>query len=81
MVKLSVTVKNELRRAVLAQHLRLSGSELDIRAAEEIEATANGHFCPPGEVETKFDSGRMALLCPTCRKIVGYARTRVGETS
>lgn len=32
------------------------------------------HTCPPGELIWKLDGGRGAMLCPTCRTIVGYWR-------
>lgn len=33
------------------------------------------HFCPPGDVDWKFDGGRGALLCGNCQRIVGYMKT------
>lgn len=32
----------------------------------------SAHACPPGEVIEKFDGGRNALLCGSCRHVVGY---------
>lgn len=51
------------------------------RRADQPEATpepaSSGHSCPPGEVEIKFDGGRVALLCTHCHTVVGYGRDLV----
>jgi len=43
-------------------------------------ALDDAHTCPPGRLVEKLDSGKRALLCSRCNRVLGYLGTRVVVT-
>jgi len=45
-----------------------------VRRLLETEDITEPHDCPPGQLIRKYDGGNHAMLCPDCRRILGYDR-------